>query len=50
MPWKMLIMKPEMQSKDQMDTNLECSLILLKLNETLAGGKELNKYVTVFIV
>ena len=38
------------QSKDQMDTNLECSLILLKLNEILTAGKELNKYVTFFIV
>ena len=31
------------QSKDQMDTNLESALILLKLNEILTAGKELNK-------
>ena len=38
------------QNKDQMDTNLESALILLKLNEILTAGEELNKYVAVFIV
>ena len=38
------------QSKGQMDTNLEIALILLKLNEILMAGKELNKYVAVYIV